>query len=58
LKPYISREFNRSTYIWGRLDYLLLTEYIDKESPDIVIEEVVERSLPYNLKSTLFDITK
>jgi alginate O-acetyltransferase complex protein AlgJ len=57
LKPYISREFKRSTYIWGRLDYLLLTEYIDKENPDIVIEEVVERSLPYKLESTLFHVS-
>ena len=56
LKPYISREFKRSTYIWGRLDYLLLTEYINKENPDIVIEEVVERSLPYNLKHNFFPI--
>ncbi|MDC1006396.1 hypothetical protein OAQ34_12315 [Opitutales bacterium] len=57
LKPYISREFKRSTYIWGRLDYLLLTEYIDKENPDIVMEEVVERALPYKLESTLFHIS-
>ena len=57
LKPYISREFKRSTYIWGRLDYRLLTEYISKENPDIVIEEVVERTLPYNLKSSLFNVS-
>ena len=57
LKPYISRQFNRSTYIWGRVDYSLLTEFIEKEKPDIVIEEVIERALPYKINSDLFDVS-
>ena len=57
IKPYISRQFNRSTYIWGRVDYSLLTEFIEKEKPDIVIEEVIERALPYKINSDLFDVS-
>jgi alginate O-acetyltransferase complex protein AlgJ len=47
LQPYIARQFRRSTYIWKRLDYNLLEQTIQQEKPDIVIEEVVERSFPY-----------
>lgn len=47
LKPYISRYFHRSTYIWEKLNYRLLDKYVAQEMPDIVIDEVVERTLPY-----------
>jgi hypothetical protein len=47
LTPYFSRKFKRSTYIWGRLDYPTLEKYIELENPDVVIEQWVERLLPY-----------
>lgn len=47
LQPYIARQFHRSTYIWERINYHLLRKYVKQEKPDIVIEEVIERSLPY-----------
>lgn len=47
LEPYFSRQFNRSTYIWNRLEYSTLAEFVEKEKPDIVIDQVVERVLPY-----------
>ncbi|MFK5970230.1 MAG: hypothetical protein QM487_08960 [Candidatus Marithrix sp.] len=47
LQPYFVRKFKRSTYIWGKLDYTSLKKYIELEQPDIVIEEIVERNLPY-----------
>jgi hypothetical protein len=47
LKPYISRYFNRSTYIWQKINYPSLAKYVEQEKPNLVIEEVVERSLPY-----------
>ncbi len=49
LEPYFARKFNRSTYIWKWDDqnYSSLTKYIELEKPDIVIEEWVERSLPF-----------
>lgn len=54
LQPYISRHFHRSTYIWKQLNYTLLTKYVEQESPDIVIDEVIERSFPYIPSSALF----
>src|SRR5690606_25145913 len=47
LVPYFSRQFKRSTYIWNRLDFTTLSEFVEKERPDIVIDQVVERTLPY-----------
>lgn len=47
LEPYFSRKFKRSTYIWERLNYPSLIKYIELEKPDIVIEEWIERILPY-----------
>lgn len=58
LKPYISRYFKRSTYIGEKTDYHLLVEYIGKEKPDIVIEELVERNFPYVPPSELFEINQ
>ncbi|WP_198243809.1 alginate O-acetyltransferase AlgX-related protein [methane-oxidizing endosymbiont of Gigantopelta aegis] len=47
LQPYFSRKFNSVTYIPGKISYQKLTKYIDQYQPDIVIEEVIERELPY-----------
>jgi len=54
LQPYFARKFNRSTYIWGQLDYASLKKHIEIEQPDIVIEEIVERKLPYLPKDIEF----
>ncbi|MEE9425190.1 MAG: hypothetical protein V3V18_09460 [Methylococcales bacterium] len=54
LKPYISRHFYRSTYIWERINEASLTKYVEQEKPDIVIDEVVERTFPYMLPSEFF----
>lgn len=51
LEPYFSRKFLRSTYIWEKLNYPSLIKYIELEKPDIIIEEWVERSLPFVPKS-------
>ena len=47
LQPYFSRKFKHSTYLWERLNYSSLTKHIQLKKPDIVIEELVERNLPY-----------
>jgi len=47
LLPYFARKFKRSTYISEKLNYSSLIKYIELEKPNIVIEEWVERSLPY-----------
>ena len=47
LEPYFSRKFKRSTYIWEKVNYPSLSKYIDLEKPDLIIEEWVERDLPY-----------
>ncbi|MBT8339749.1 MAG: hypothetical protein HKP58_06925 [Desulfatitalea sp.] len=51
LKPFISRQFYRSTYVWEKINYPSLVQYVEQEKPDIVVEEVVERSFPYVPKS-------
>lgn len=56
LKPYFSRQFYRSTYIWEKINSKSLIKYIEQEAPDIVIEEVVERSLPYTPSGALFKV--
>ncbi len=47
LQPYFARKFNRSTYIWEKINYLSLKKHIELEQPNIVIEEWVERVLPH-----------
>ena len=51
LEPYFTRKFNRSTYIWKSTNLPILRKYIQSEKPDIVIEEWVERTLPYTPKN-------
>jgi len=58
LSPYFSRYFHRSTYIRKGINhYDSLIKYVEQEKPDIVIEEVVERFLPYIPSSVLFKNT-
>ena len=47
LEPYFHRKFRRSTFIWERISYPRLKEQVELQKPDIVIEEWVERILPY-----------
>ncbi len=54
LEYYFVRKFKRSTYVWGKLNYPSLIKYIELEQPDIVIEEIVERWLPYLPKDIEF----
>ena len=46
--PYLSEHFRRSTYIWKwNYDADLFKAVIEKEQPQIVIDECVERLLYY-----------
>jgi len=47
LEPYITRYFKRSTYIWSSISFKELNEFIEKEQPHIVINEMIERTIPY-----------
>ena len=55
LEPYIARQFHRSTYIYEKVNFDTLIKFVEREKPDIVIEEVVERSLPYIPSSDFFN---
>ena len=46
LQPYFSKKFSRITYIQERISKPLLMIELDKNRPDIVISEVVERAIP------------
>lgn len=54
LQPYFAHKFHRSTYISEEMNYHSLVKYVEQEKPDIVIDEVVERTLPYVPSSGLF----
>lgn len=54
MQPYTSRQFHRSTYIWNTINYLELRDYIEREMPDLVIDQRVERALPYVPDGRLF----
>ena len=47
LAPYFARKFKKSTFISGKINYSSLMQHIQPEPPDIIIEEWVERHLPY-----------
>jgi hypothetical protein len=48
LRPYLSAHFKRSVYVWQHnLSGEMFKKVILKEHPDIVIEEIVERMIPY-----------
>lgn len=53
MQPYFSRKFYRATYIWDKMNYDSLVKYVAQENPDIIIDEVVERKLPYTPSDTL-----
>lgn len=46
LYQYVSLYFNRATFISKRLEFSAMSKDIDREKPDIVIEEWAERFLP------------
>ena len=47
LQPFISKYFYKATYIKAKMSHELLKKYIALESPDVIIEELVERNFPY-----------
>lgn len=47
LQPYFSGKFKRVTYVPERINFKALKKYITIEKPDLVIDEVVERTFPY-----------
>ena len=47
LRPYFARKFRKSTYVDGRLAFRTLEKYLGVAEPDIIIEEWVERRLPF-----------
>jgi len=53
LEPYFARKLKKSTYIWEKLNYPTLKKYLEEESYDIIIEEWVERGLPYIPKTVM-----
>ena len=54
LKPYFSRNFNRFVYVPEKINHKSLSNFIEKNKPDIVIDEIVERELPYIPSSSHF----
>ena len=46
VQPFFSEYFNSATYVWKRIDFATLQKFVNKEKPDVVIEEWVERTLP------------
>lgn len=47
LRPYVSRQFNTTTYLWRRPTAESLKSEISDKKPNVVIYSVVERELPY-----------
>ena len=54
LKPYFSRSFNRFVYVSEKINHKSLSNFVEKNKPDIVIDEIVERELPYIPSSSHF----
>lgn len=54
LKPYFSRNLHRFVYLPEKINYESLNYFIEQNQPDIVIDEVVERELPYIPSSSHF----
>ena len=53
LQPYFSRKLELLTFIPERINFKALNKYITINKPDIVIDEVVERTFPYLPKTKL-----
>jgi len=47
LLPYFEQHFKSATYVEEKLNYASLSQQLKLQKPDIIIEEWVERSLPY-----------
>jgi hypothetical protein len=47
LQPYVSLQFKKATFIWDMLNFEKLNLYLQSNQPDVVVEEWVERTLPY-----------
>ena len=47
LTPYFSRQLNKTTYVFKKLNYHSIKKQISRVKPKLVIEEWVERHLPY-----------
>ncbi len=47
LQPYFSRKFKKATFISERINIQSLKKYITIEKPNIVIDEIIERTHPY-----------
>jgi hypothetical protein len=45
MMPFVSSQFGRTAYVWGSANDDLFVRMVMQEQPDVVIEEVVERSL-------------
>ncbi len=52
LIPYLSEHFSRSVYIWTPI---LIPDIVEKEKPDIVVQEIMELFLPDLLEDKLTD---
>jgi len=52
LQPYFSEKFKNATFVAERINLKLLKKYIKIKKPDIVIDEIVERTLPYLPKNS------
>ena len=48
LKPFFSRTFKNSTFVSGKLEFSRIENNLNTMKPDFIIEEWVERTLPYN----------
>lgn len=47
LQPFMARNFRESTYVWSSITSKALKDQLTTSQPEIVIEEIVERALPY-----------
>ncbi|MFA6197498.1 MAG: hypothetical protein WC656_12760 [Sulfurimonas sp.] len=54
VEPYFDNYFGKATYIWEKLNFKKINVLISKEKPDVVIEEWIERTLPYVQDSSEF----
>ena len=52
LMPYLDEHFSRSVYVWTPI---LIPDIIEKEKPDIVVQEIMELFLPDLLEDKLTD---
>jgi hypothetical protein len=46
LQPFISSYFDQATFIWSKMKFKTAKLWINKDKPDVIIEEWVDRYLP------------